>query len=54
MLKLLSAFVVLLPVAAMVAAVPAPNSFVVQGYLPATKAHKAYLEYRRGSTYVTD
>jgi peroxiredoxin len=53
MLKLLSAFAVL-PVAALVAPILAPTPFVVQGYLPATKAHKAYLNYRRGTTYVVD
>lgn len=54
MLKLLSALTVLLPAAAAALPAPAPSSFVVQGYLPATKAHKAYLSYRRGTAYVTD
>jgi peroxiredoxin len=54
MLKLLNALEVLLPVAALIGSAPAPASFVVQGYLPATEAHKAYLSYRRGSSYVTD
>ncbi|MGI4865213.1 MAG: redoxin domain-containing protein [Janthinobacterium lividum] len=53
MLKLLSALAVL-PVAALVAPAPAPAAFIVQGYLPATKAHKAYLNYRRGPAYVVD
>lgn len=54
MLKLLSALAVLLPAAAVALPAPAPSSFVVQGYLPATKAHKAYLSYYRGTAYVTD
>nr|GFB02494.1 hypothetical protein [Tanacetum cinerariifolium] len=54
MLKLLSAVAALLPAVAVGAPAPAPASFVVQGYLPATKAHKAYLSYYRGSTYVVD
>jgi len=54
MVKLLSACVALLPLSAVVLPGPAPSPFVVQGYLPATKAHKAYLSYRRGATYVLD
>jgi peroxiredoxin len=54
MLKLLSAVAALLPAVAIGAPAPALASFVVQGYLPATKAHKAYLSYRRGSAYVVD
>jgi len=54
MLKLLSAVAVLLPAVAAGAPGPAPAPFVVQGYLPATKAHKAYLRYHRGSAYVVD
>jgi peroxiredoxin len=54
MLKLLSAVAVLLPPLAVGAPGPAPASFVVQGYLPATKAHKAYLSYYRGSVNVVD
>jgi peroxiredoxin len=52
MIKLLSAVAVLLPAVAVGA--PAPVFFVVQGYLPAIKAHKAYLSYRRGTTNVVD
>jgi peroxiredoxin len=54
MLELLSAVAVLLPAVAAGAPGPAPAPFVVQGYLPATKAHKAYLRYHRGSAYVVD
>jgi hypothetical protein len=54
MLKLLSAVAALLPAVAIGAPAPAPASFVVQGYLPATKAHKAYLSYHRGAAYVVD
>jgi peroxiredoxin len=54
MVKLLSAFAALLPLSATVLPAPAPTPFVVQGYLPATKAHKAYLSYRRGTAYVVD
>ncbi|WP_233635669.1 TlpA disulfide reductase family protein [Hymenobacter setariae] len=32
----------------------APGPFVVRGYLPATQAHKAYLNYHHGATYVVD
>jgi peroxiredoxin len=54
MVKLLSACVALLPLSAAVLPAPASSPFVVQGYLPATKAHKAYLSYRRGAAYVLD
>jgi peroxiredoxin len=54
MLKLLSAVAVLVPALAVGAPGPAPASFVVQGYLPATKAHKAYLSYHRGLANVVD
>lgn len=54
MVKLLSAFAALLPLAAAVAPALAPSPFVVKGYLPATKAHKAYLLYQRGTTAVVD
>lgn len=52
MVKLLSVCAALLPLAAAVA--PAPVPFVVKGYLPATKARKAYLSYQRGTTFVVD
>jgi peroxiredoxin len=54
MLKLLSAAAALLPLSALVLPAPAPTPFVVQGYLPATKAHKAYLSYQRGATSIVD
>jgi peroxiredoxin len=54
MVKLLSAFAALLPLSTVVLPTPAPTPFVVQGYLPATQAHKAYLTYHRGTTYVVD
>jgi hypothetical protein len=54
MVKLLSAVAALLPLSAIVLPAPAPGTFVVQGYLPATHAPKAYLSYRRGAAYVTD
>jgi peroxiredoxin len=54
MLTLLRTLAVLLPVAAVSAPAPAPAPFVVQGYLPATTATKAYLRYRRGAAYVVD
>jgi peroxiredoxin len=54
MLKLVSAVAALLPALAVGTPGPAPASFVVQGYLPATKAHKAYLSYHRGSSNVVD
>jgi hypothetical protein len=54
MVKLLSAFAALLPLFTVVLPTPAPTPFVVQGYLPATQAHKAYLIYHRGTTYVVD
>jgi peroxiredoxin len=54
MVKLLSVCAALLPLFAAVAPAPAPLPFVVKGYLPATKARKAYLSYRRGATFVVD
>jgi peroxiredoxin len=54
MLKLLGTVAVLLPALAVGAPGPAPASFVVQVYLPATKAHMAYLSYHRGSANVVD
>jgi peroxiredoxin len=54
MLTLLCTLAVLLPVAAVGAPAPAPAPFVVQGYLPATTASKAYLHYQRGPAYVVD
>lgn len=48
MFTLFRAFVGLLPLSA--GALPTPIPFVVQGYLPAIKAHKVYLLYRRGTT----
>jgi hypothetical protein len=54
MVKLLSCCLALLPLFAAVAPAPAPSPFVVQGYLPATKARKAYLSYQRGTTSVLD
>jgi peroxiredoxin len=54
MIKLLSVCAALLPLSAAVAPIPAPIPFVVKGYLPATKAHKAYLSYQRGATFVVD
>jgi peroxiredoxin len=54
MLTLLRTLAVLLPVAAVGAPAPAPVPFVVQGYMPATTAPKAYLHYRRGPAYVVD
>jgi hypothetical protein len=54
MLKLLGTVAVLLPAVAVGAPGPAPAAFVVQGYLPTTKAHMAYLSYHRGSANVVD
>lgn len=54
MVKLLSVCAALLPLSAAVAPAPAPLPFVVKGYLPATKARKAYLSYQRGATFVVD
>lgn len=54
MIKLLSACVALLPLSAASLPAPAPSPFVVRGYLPATKAHKAYLSYQRGTAFVVD
>jgi peroxiredoxin len=54
MVKLLSAVEALLPLSAIVLPAPAPGTFVVQGYLPASHAPKAYLSYRRGAAYVMD
>jgi peroxiredoxin len=54
MVKLLSAFAALLPLSAAALPAPGPSPFVVRGYLPATKAPKAYLLYRRGAAAVVD
>jgi peroxiredoxin len=54
MLTLIRTLAVLLPIAAVGAPAPTPAPFVVQGYLPATTAPKAYLRYRRGAAYVVD
>ena len=54
MTTFLSTFATLLSIAAGVPPAPYATPFVVQGYLPATKAPKAYLSYRRGTTYVVD
>ena len=42
------------PLSGIVLLAPAPSPFVVQGYLLATQAHKAYLNYRHGTAYVVD
>lgn len=54
MVKFLSACAALLSLSAAVGPAPTGSPFVVQGYLPATKAHKAYLSYHRGAVYVVD
>jgi peroxiredoxin len=54
MVKLLSALAALLPLSAAILPAPGTSPFVVRGYLPATKAPKAYLSYRRGATLVVD
>lgn len=54
MFTLLYAWAALLPAAPSTPPTPTPAPFVVQGYLPATTAPKAYLQYHRGTALVVD